>query len=199
MIAVTSCGIAARPAAASVSWERAEGRVNHMYTIGKRENANPGVLLAMRKAFQEGDDEKMVKSIQKIGELIFNEDSRFSDLEFNAVEHDIPSNSLILSVVYDPADNAKFVRMNNIYALNISKFGLQNVISHVEFFRGDGRIARSFLKVAEADGFHMSRQELPEGGEFFVGIFVPANGATIYIICDEVEKVSDSGVATYRI
>lgn len=128
----------------------------------------------------------------------FSEDAalnrRLGDLEFNGLAYDPAIGDLCFHLTYDPIETGRLLRFRSVRTFDVSGFGLQNVISHLEYVAlSEDRIS-DFVSIANA--------EIGRAGLFLAGrkpgpwlgtILVPSNGAIAFAVCALVELCDADG------
>lgn len=125
---------------------------------------------------------------------------RLGDLEFNGVTYDQATAELRLQLSDDPVEAGRLLRFRTVMTFEVSGFGLQNVISHLEYVLLENDRIHEFLAIANAEigrshlAIHDQRQ-----GRWLGAILVPSNGAIVYAVCESVELCDAGESVLHRI
>ena len=130
--------------------------------------------------------------------IIFDGDERFADVEFIGVQYNILRRELALRVSSDPADNCETIVLRHVAAFDVVHFARQNVVHYVDIARLASVDQLGFCELAQSEGALLAMVSEPDPDSSRLGvIFVSAAGATVFAICQSVEKHAANGQAIY--
>ena len=132
--------------------------------------------------------------------IAFNGDERFADFEFVGVHFDANRHDLVLSVSYDPADSCETIVLREVAIFDVVHFMRQNVVHYLDVANLVAADFEAFCDLARAEGASVAFSVSTNSVAAALGvIFVSANGATIFAICELVQKCAADGRVIYAV
>ncbi len=132
--------------------------------------------------------------------IAFNGDERFADVVFVGVHFDEVQHDLVLRVSSDPADSCETIVLRAVAVFDVVHFMRQNGVHYLDVASLVATDFEGFCGLSRAEGASVAFSATPNSDAAALGVvFVSANGATIFAICQSVEKRAADGRVMYAV